>query len=57
MKENKEFKLYFTDGSTAKIPYNDSTEAEILKQMKRPQEKRLYVYGIDFTAVKKAEVV
>jgi len=51
------FLVFFKDGSNCDLRHTDATEAEVLKQMKRPQHKRLYVYGIDFSTVKKIEVV
>lgn len=48
-------KLYFDDNTTFNL--NDNCEEEVLKQMERIKEKRLYVLGVDFSRVIKAEVL
>jgi len=48
-------KLYFDDNTTFELPLN--AEDEVLKQMSRKPNKRLYTYGVDFTRVIKAEVL
>ncbi len=48
-------KLTFTDNSTFNL--EDNTEEEVYKQMKREPNKRLYVFGVDFSKVIKAEVL
>lgn len=49
-----EVKLYFDDGTNfiTEIP-----EDELIKQMSRPKNKRLYVCGTEFSCVEKAEVL
>ena len=44
-------KLLFNDG-TSNFAYGDFSEENIIdieKQMKRPQHKRLYTFGVDFS--------
>ncbi len=48
-------KLYFDDNTTFNL-INDYEE-ELLKQMERKKEKRLYMFGVDFSRVIKAEVL
>lgn len=52
-------KLFFNDG-TDSLMYGDYSGEDINnieEQMKRPQNKRLYVYGIEFKEVIKVEVL
>ena len=49
-------KLFFNDGDyTANLP--DSAEEEVTKQLTRPKSKRLYILGIEFSNVVRAEMV
>jgi len=47
-------RLYFDDGTKS---INEVDEETLEKQMKRPQSKRLYTYGIEFSSVFMAEVM
>lgn len=54
MGEKVKVKLTFDDGGTF---ITKMDEDDLIKQMKRPPSKRLYIYGVDFTRVKKAVVI
>ena len=47
-------KLWFNNGNVATLPVN---EEGLLEQMSRPQHKRKYLNGIEFSMVGRAEVL
>ena len=49
-------KLTFNDGTISNY-IQEIPEDTLIEQMKRPQNKRLYKCGIEFSAVEKAEVI
>ena len=49
-------KLIFNDNSTFEGEYSEEAIDDFYKQMSRPQNKRLYTYGIEFSEVKNIEV-
>jgi hypothetical protein len=50
------FKLFFNDSSTFELKGDGDMEDNIIKQMNKPQDKRNYIYGVEFTAVDRVEV-
>lgn len=50
------FKLFFKDNSTFELSGEEDMEDRIFKQMNKPQDKRNYIYGVEFTAVERVEV-
>lgn len=51
------FQIIFNDSLKCFLPYNENTENNVIKQMKKPQNKRDYIYGIEFSSVKEVKVV
>ena len=49
-------KLFFDDGTESQYPH-EIDEDDLVKEMSKPKEKRLYTYGIEFSAVERAEVI
>jgi len=49
-------KLIFNDKSTFEGEYSEEAIDNFYKQMQRPQNKRLYTYGIEFSEVESIEV-
>lgn len=47
-------RLIFDNGKTS---INEVSEKELIKQMSRAKEKRLYTCGVEFSAVVEAEVL
>ena len=49
-------KIFFNDGSKIEGDYSEEAIDDFSKQMLRPQKKRLYTYGIEFSEVEHIEV-
>lgn len=53
----KAFQIVFNDGFKCFLPFNWDTEKAVIKQMTKTQNKRNYIYGIEFSAVQEVKVV